>query len=336
MNPASFRKTTVAVAVAGTLAAAGIPKAEAVVINLSWSGAFTILLPTGVPYPNSPSDYKGLSTTAYPNGYYANGAAGFGTPYFPGNAANGIPNTYYAGAVNTIHGWKGNRTPVSGTMSFDTVTGAGVGMINPFFLAGDTPGTGVGTSVAHMPNFSFQPIDTNGTLVGTMLMSWNGDGHSVSVVLDASGMFGAILQGAFAGGATSTISGVGSLPASNDVNFGTAIHPLYVPIGPAPIATKTLNALGCEAQPMATQVNAWTIVASGNIANCDLTQDDGIGGSPIVSAGIGGNNFNFDFTSIHYDSYAIPETVPLPPAVWLFGSGLLGLIGLRKRKKDIP
>ena len=332
MKPSSLKRTAVACAVAGTISAAS-PASEADVINLSWSGAFTILLSAGVPYPNSPSDYKGLSTTAYRNGYYANGGAGFGTPYFPANAVNGIPNTYYAGAVNTTHGWKGNRTPVSGTMSFDTSTGAGVGMINPFFLVGDTSGTGAGTSVARIPSFSFQPLDSSGTLVGTMLMSWNGEGHSVSIVLDASGMLGTIALGAFASGPTSTISGVGSLPASNDVNFGTANNPLYLPIGPAPITTKTLNALGCEAQPMAIQVNAWTINTTGNIANCDLSQDDGIGGSPIVSAGIGGNNFNFDFMAIHYDGYAIPATVPLPPAVWLFGSAFLGLIGLMRCKK---
>jgi hypothetical protein len=29
-----------------------------------------------------------------------------------------------------------------------------------------------------------------------------------------------------------------------------------------------------------------------------------------------------------------PETVPIPSAVWLFGSGLLGLIGISRRKKE--
>ena len=33
--------------------------------------------------------------------------------------------------------------------------------------------------------------------------------------------------------------------------------------------------------------------------------------------------------------YAVftPSTIPIPPAVWLFGSGLLGLIGMARRKK---
>jgi hypothetical protein len=28
-----------------------------------------------------------------------------------------------------------------------------------------------------------------------------------------------------------------------------------------------------------------------------------------------------------------PPTVPLPPAVWLLGSGLLGLVGVSRRRK---
>ena len=30
-----------------------------------------------------------------------------------------------------------------------------------------------------------------------------------------------------------------------------------------------------------------------------------------------------------------PSAVPVPAAVWLFGSGLLGLIGVARRNKDI-
>jgi len=30
----------------------------------------------------------------------------------------------------------------------------------------------------------------------------------------------------------------------------------------------------------------------------------------------------------------VPSSVPIPPALWLFGSGLLGLVGLARRKKS--
>jgi hypothetical protein len=35
----------------------------------------------------------------------------------------------------------------------------------------------------------------------------------------------------------------------------------------------------------------------------------------------------------HTDTAALTRAVPLPGAVWLFGSGLLGLIGIRRRKQ---
>ena len=333
METASFNKTILALAVAGTLATVGTPQAEANVENLSWRGAFTTLNPAGGPISNSPSDYAGAG---YPNGYYANGDGAtytFGAPYFPHNAANGIPNTYYAGAINTIHGWKGRRTPISGTIAYDTFTGAGVGTVNPFFFFGDTPGSGDATNIARTPGITFQAIDTIGTLVGSMMFSWNGGGLSVSIVMDASGLF-ASLPAMIAGGPTSNVSGVGALPATDNINFGSARFADFLPLGPTPIATKTLNALGCEGQLLATQVDANTINPTGNIANCDLSQDDGIGGSPLVSSAFADHNLNLDFMSIHYDSFAITEPpVPLPPAVWLFGSGLLGLISLARRKR---
>lgn len=89
--------------------------------------------------------------------------------------------------------------------------------------------------------------------------------------------------------------------------------------------------MGCENQSLATLVNPWTIAQTGNIGNCDLTQDDGIGGSPAMSIAIPDMNFNFDFTSIHFDGYPVPA-VPVPPAIWLFGSGLIGFIGIARRK----
>jgi len=59
--------------------------------------------------------------------------------------------------------------------------------------------------------------------------------------------------------------------------------------------------------------------------------------SNVDSAGSGGGGFNYDDLSLNIRStYAVwsqPAVVPVPSAVWLFGSGLLGLIGLSRRNK---
>jgi hypothetical protein len=39
------------------------------------------------------------------------------------------------------------------------------------------------------------------------------------------------------------------------------------------------------------------------------------------------------FDSTRVNGFRVHNTVPVPPAVWLFGSGLLGLIGLRRKLK---
>jgi hypothetical protein len=311
----SFKKTALASVVAGALTAgAAIPQAEADVLNVSWSGAFTMLQPTGTVLRNSPSDY------AY--GLYANQDG----------------NPYGGGSTPTTHGWIGYRTPITGTMSFDVTSGAGVATVTPFMFFGDTPGTGANTNTASALGVTFQVIDTIGTMVGTLLFNWNGGNHSISIVLDASGMFGALgtannpgpaMIDFMTNGPTTTISGVGALPASNGIKSGT------IALGPSPVATKTTNALGCEAKALATQTNAYTIVTNfANLGTCSYTSDT-IGGSPMSSPAFEGYNGNFDVQSVHLDNYiATPGPgVPIPAAVWLFGSGLLGLVGIARRKK---
>lgn len=326
MKP-TFRKAAVAMAVAGTVGIALVPQVEANVLNFSWTGAFTMLNPAGQAVRNSPTDYA--------NGYYANGdgsTSSYGAPYFPANVGPDADCTTLAPTCLTAYGWYGARTPVSGTMSFDTATGAGVGTLNPFMFFGDTPGSGAATSVASAPlGVTFQVIDTVGTMIGSMVFDWNGLGHSLSIVLDASGLF-ASLPAMLASGPTSTVSGVGALPATNGTDFDATKNVQTYPLGPSPVATKTLNTGGgdaCDGLTLATQVNAWTIVTNtANVATCTTGMtDDGIGGDPWDSVSADGFNPNFDFTSVHYD------VVPVPPAMWLFGSGLVSLAAVARRKR---
>lgn len=63
----------------------------------------------------------------------------------------------------------------------------------------------------------------------------------------------------------------------------------------------------------------------------------------LVDAGMVGETLQFGFNStatdwdasgVFYDNLEFAPAVPVPAAVWLFGSGLLGLVGVARRKKS--
>lgn len=57
--------------------------------------------------------------------------------------------------------------------------------------------------------------------------------------------------------------------------------------------------------------------------------DDGVAGSPMTEGPWPGQNMGIDFTSITATNIS---AVPVPAAVWLFGSGLISLVVLARRK----
>ena len=72
-------------------------------------------------------------------------------------------------------------------------------------------------------------------------------------------------------------------------------------------------------------INVWDITSGGYIST-DVTATnpagpDGIRGLSMIDGAFVGFSANFDFP------------VPIPAAFWLFGSGLIGLIGVARRKK---
>lgn len=201
----------------------------------------------------------------------------------------------------------GMRTPITGTMRFDTVTGAGSGTVVPFnFFGGFAPAEAVGIQFQAIGNGAGGP----GNLVlGNMLFNWNGtNGIPISMVMDATGLFGALQAsgGAFTNG--QVIDGTyGVLAASDGTNAGK------IRMGTLAMATTGWDTTTCAGAGMGSAVSGCLPL----IANT-------IGGSPMIAGPFTGYNATFDMTSM--------TVVPVPAAAWLLGSGLLGLIGIARRK----
>lgn len=213
------------------------------------------------------------------------------------------------------HPMYGRRTPVNGTMHFDTSTGAGTGSMNAFSF--------FGSGFASATTISFQAIG-NGTggegplVLGNMGFNWNdNNGIPTSIVMDASGFFAAVAGGLTTGqtigtGCTGCVFGASENTISNFAGFGT----YTLPMGSNAMATTTWNT-----------TNIGTPVLGDNPSGTLPLIADTIGGTPMQTAPFAGFNANFDITDITITA------VPVPAAVWLFGSGLIGLVGVARRRK---
>lgn len=109
-------------------------------------------------------------------------------------------------------------------------------------------------------------------------------------------------------------------PVCNDVSFDTGI--LSATIDTTVGATLDINAsLGIFSQ-------AWNYSGDGAYGSADFFDTFGLVFTPLT------DGVELDYGSITPAEFDLGgATVPIPPAVWLFGSGLLGLVGVARRKK---
>ncbi len=220
-----------------------------------------------------------------------------------------------------------DQQAIESTLTYDT--NAGSGFSADMTIANfDTFG-----ATATIYDISLQRQAGTNLIVGNMLVDWNSAGGiPLSMVWDATGLFNAIDIGLQAGDVISgtnlkrngvIIADVGSAtPASDGVFNPTTGMPLNQ--GPAPLAVTTLNtSLLCNP--------GFDCIGNALSGGAPFT-DDGVSGSPMIDGPFPGLNVNFDIGSGNSLTVLSVSAVPVPAAAWLFGSGLLGLAGLAKRK----
>jgi len=217
-----------------------------------------------------------------------------------------IQNATYPYYTDPTWGY-GMRTQISGSISINKTTGAGTATVNPFSFIGGGP--------YEISNFELQAIG-NGMMLGNMNTTWSGSLFTNQIVLDASGLFsdwesnGFPFPGDVYDSAYCTSSDTCTTPASND------IRKYRYPIGSVPISTSSFNVTG----------NAGV---GTTLADISLGTDDGIGGSPMDNGPFSGFSVNLDFTTLTV------TTIPVPASAWLFGTGLISLLSIARKRRVI-
>lgn len=220
----------------------------------------------------------------------------------------------------------GLQAPIHSTFTYDTVAGFGSGdlIISPLTYFGlDT----------QFHSITMDRIEGTNYVLGNMLVDFGPNiGLPVSLVWDATGLLNAIDSGLQAGDiiSGSTLKRAGSpdidvnsaTPASDGYNYAGIYT---VNQGPAPMATTSLNT---------TTLCTPGVDCIGNAMSGGFDSfDDGIAGSPQIDGPFPGMQASIDIGSGNSLTVLNVSSVPIPAAVWLFSSGLIGLIGIARRKK---
>ena len=177
-----------------------------------------------------------------------------------------------------------------------------------------------GTFTMYTPGGGFMYNDPSVT--GSMTMDF-GTGSGSAAIAPSTTFFGYTWT---ASGITMTATGPTTAVASMLFNWG------------APDTTTPCGAVNCDI-PVTVDFSMTPIGSTPfgpilSIVTLDGPGADGIPGNPMCCGPFPGFNATFGgtATAVSYDPGL--SSVPVPAAVWLLGSGLLGLVGVARRKKS--
>ncbi len=222
----------------------------------------------------------------------------------------------------------GLQASIHSTFTYDTTAGFGSGdlIVSPLTYFGlDT----------QFHSISMERVNGTNYVLGNMLVDFGEtSGIPISLVWDATGLLNAIDHGLQVGDVISgtNLKRIGSpdfdvnsaIPASDGFTYGDYV----IDQGPAPLATTSFNttAICVPSSPQSGECLGVAVTGAGPFF------DDGIAGSPMIDGPFTGLQVSIDIGSGNSLRVLSVSAVPVPAAVWLFGSGLLGLVGIARRK----
>lgn len=198
-------------------------------------------------------------------------------------------------------------TPIGAQLTYDTVSGLGNSGLS-LTMNGGFWGSG---AIFH--DISMYQSGSN-LLTGQALVDWNGNFNMpLHIEWNATGLFNAINYGLQAG---DIISGTNLYRDANGNGKGDSGELLTNVFSATPYS----DTLQIQNGYSALQGPAPMAATSGSLGLDNTTPFPGIRGYFDIGSG----------NSMYVVSVA---TVPIPAAAWLFGSGLLGLLGVARRRK---
>jgi T5SS/PEP-CTERM-associated repeat protein len=208
---------------------------------------------------------------------------------------------------------------------------------------------------ARTANGAYAPI-TAGTWAGTGAVQalggvWNGTDHTVTVSSAAT---------AAAGVAKTIDLSTTQRVLVTDAATGKSVGASFMAAGSPANLTFSAITLNGSTQSLLQRalasgqgvLSGWTFSTEGytagdpvylslsagsghSLSDLAIWHYDGSSWAKYAASDLAYDNTYASFTVTGFSGYAVTGTVPVPPTVWLFGSGLIGLVGIRRFKETI-